>query len=165
MAVFLLLAREGAAYVPPACTTPPFADVPVNHPFCRWIRELAARGVTSGCGGGNYCPSSLVTRDQMAVFLLKTREGSAYVPPACTLPVAGEPASVDWQPVRSPPNEYVNGCAVVLSPGANAAVPFSWHPPPLAADAPGAKLSAQTPTTAATSATVLRLLISSSPAR
>jgi hypothetical protein len=87
MAVFLLKAREGAAYVPPACTAPPFADVPVSSPFCRWIRELAARGVTGGCGGANYCPGSPVTRDQMAVFLLRTREGSAYVPPACTAPM------------------------------------------------------------------------------
>jgi hypothetical protein len=87
MAVFLLLSREGAGYLPPACTTPPFNDVPVSHPFCRWIRELAARGITGGCGGGNYCPSALVTRDQMAVFLLKTREGGAYVPPACTAPM------------------------------------------------------------------------------
>ena len=25
-------------------------------PFCRWIEELARRGVTGGCGGRNYCP-------------------------------------------------------------------------------------------------------------
>ena len=87
MAVFLLLAREGPAYNPPACTTPPFNDVPVTSPFCKWIRELAARQVTSGCGGGNYCPSALVTREQMSVFLLKTKEGAAYVPPACTAPM------------------------------------------------------------------------------
>ena len=28
-------------------------------------------GITSGCGGGNYCPSSSITRAQMAVFLLR----------------------------------------------------------------------------------------------
>jgi hypothetical protein len=87
MAVFLLLAREGPTFNPPACTTAPFNDVPAGHPFCRWIRELAARGVTGGCGGGNYCPSATVTRDQMAVFLLRTRESSTYVPPACTAPM------------------------------------------------------------------------------
>ena len=63
--------------------------------------------------------------------------------------MAGEPASVDWHPVRSPPNEYVNGCDVVLSPGVNAAVPLSWHPPPLAADAPDAKLAAHSAATTA----------------
>jgi hypothetical protein len=87
MAVFLLLAREGPTYSPPACTTPPFNDVPVTSPFCRWIRELAARNITGGCSAGNYCPSAAVTREQMAVFLLRTREGGTYVPPACTSPM------------------------------------------------------------------------------
>ncbi len=49
-----------------------------------WIEELAAQGITTGCGGGNFCPNNLVTRRQMAVFLLKTKYGSTYVPPACT---------------------------------------------------------------------------------
>lgn len=54
---------------PPACTTPLFGDVPPSSPFCRWIEELARRGVVTGCGGGNFCPSASVTREQMAVFL------------------------------------------------------------------------------------------------
>jgi hypothetical protein len=90
MAVFLLKAKLGAAYVPPPCTTPPFADVPVSSAFCPWIRELVARGVTGGCGGGNYCPAAAVTREQMAVFLLRTRETPTYVPPACTAPMFGD---------------------------------------------------------------------------
>lgn len=84
MAVFLLKSAEGRDYVPPACTTPVFDDVPCSNGFSRWINELAARGVTGGCGNGNFCPDDPVTRAQMAVFLLKTREGSAYSPPACT---------------------------------------------------------------------------------
>jgi hypothetical protein len=36
-----------------------------------WIKQLAAEGITGGCGG-NYCPSTSVTRDQMAVFLVRT---------------------------------------------------------------------------------------------
>ncbi len=50
MAVFLLRAREGSTYTPTACTTAPFSDVPSTSPFCPWIQELAARGVTGGCG-------------------------------------------------------------------------------------------------------------------
>jgi hypothetical protein len=57
------------AFTPPACTAPLFADVPASSPFCRWIEELARRGVVSGCGGGNFCPTAPVTRDQMAVFI------------------------------------------------------------------------------------------------
>jgi hypothetical protein len=86
MAVFLLKAKEGAGYVPPACTSPRFADVPCSSPYARWINELARRGVTAGCGGGNYCPLGSVTRAEMAVFLLSTRHGAGYSPPACIVP-------------------------------------------------------------------------------
>lgn len=87
MAVFLLVSREGPGYQPPACVTPPFNDVPVSSPYCRWIRELAARGVTGGCSGGNYCPTLPVSREQMAVFLLRTRENPTYFPPPCVTPL------------------------------------------------------------------------------
>ncbi len=90
MAVFLLRAKEGPAYLPPACSVATFSDVPCGHPFAAWIYELVARGVTSGCGGGRYCPEGPVTRAQMAVFLLLTREGSGYQPPACTTPTFGD---------------------------------------------------------------------------
>ncbi|MFY9551612.1 MAG: IPT/TIG domain-containing protein [Thermoanaerobaculia bacterium] len=83
MAVFLLKAEHGSAYVPPACTGV-FADVVCPSAFADWIERLAAEGITAGCGGGNYCPANPVRRDQMAVFLLKTEHGSAYTPPTCT---------------------------------------------------------------------------------
>ena len=56
MAVFVLVAKEGAGYVPPACGTPVFSDVPASSPFCRCIEELARRGVVSGCGAGTVLP-------------------------------------------------------------------------------------------------------------
>jgi hypothetical protein len=87
MAVFLLKAKLGAAYVPPPCATAPFNDVPAGSAYCPWIRELVAREVTAGCGGGNYCPAATVNREQMAVFLLRTLMGPTYVPPACTAPM------------------------------------------------------------------------------
>jgi uncharacterized repeat protein (TIGR03803 family) len=79
MAVFLLKAEHGPAYVPPNCVGV-FADVACPGPFTDWIEQLAAEGVTTGCGGADYCPASPVTRAQMAVFLLKTLLGTAYVP-------------------------------------------------------------------------------------
>ena len=87
MAVFVLIAKEGAAYVPAACTagSEVFADVPASSAFCRWIEELADRGVVSGCGGGNYCPQSPVTREQMSVFVLRTLD-PALSPPPCVPP-------------------------------------------------------------------------------
>jgi hypothetical protein len=85
MSVFVLVAKEGAGYNPPACGTPMFPDVPASNPFCKFIEELARRGVVSGCGGGNYCPGSPVTREQMAVFVLRTLD-PALNPPACAAP-------------------------------------------------------------------------------
>ena len=84
MAVFLLKAKFGICYVPPPCTVPVFPDVPCSSGFAPWINELVAQGITGGCGGGLYCPTNPVNRQQMAVFLLKTLEGSGYTPPACT---------------------------------------------------------------------------------
>ncbi|HEX2766163.1 MAG TPA: S-layer homology domain-containing protein [Candidatus Limnocylindria bacterium] len=46
-----------------------FTDVPDSNPFHNDIDALVDSGVTSGCGGGKYCPSSNVTRGQMAAFL------------------------------------------------------------------------------------------------
>ena len=85
MAVFVLAAKEGPGYAPPACTTPMFTDVPASSPFCRWIEELSRRGVVAGCGGGLYCPSGPVSREQMAVFVLRTAEPTR-TPPTCAPP-------------------------------------------------------------------------------
>jgi hypothetical protein len=58
-----------------------FADVPVDYWAAAWIKELATAGITIGCGNGNYCPNDNVTRAEMAVFLLKSKHGAAFVPP------------------------------------------------------------------------------------
>ncbi|HEX2225222.1 MAG TPA: S-layer homology domain-containing protein [Thermoanaerobaculia bacterium] len=84
MAVFLLRARQDLGFAPPACSSPAFADVPCTSPFAPWVNELAARGISGGCGNGNFCPDSIVTREQMAVLLLRASEAPGYVPPACT---------------------------------------------------------------------------------
>jgi S-layer homology domain len=70
MAVFLLKAEHGPYWGPPACHGQ-FPDVACPSPFADWIEQLAAEGVTGGCGGGNYCPLNSVTRGQMAAFLVK----------------------------------------------------------------------------------------------
>ncbi len=55
--------------VSPAPGTATFDDVPVGDPLHRFVEALVAAGITSGCGGGNYCPNAPLTRGQMAVFL------------------------------------------------------------------------------------------------
>jgi parallel beta-helix repeat protein len=71
MAVFLLKAEHGPAYLPPPCAGQ-FGDVPCPSLFADWIEQLSAEGITGGCGNGNYCPQNPNTRGQMAVFLTKT---------------------------------------------------------------------------------------------
>ena len=83
MAIFLLKGVHGSNYVPPAVNgNTGFGDVAADYWAAAWIKQLAAEGITGGCGGGNYCPESVVTRAQMAVFLLKAKNGSSYSPPA-----------------------------------------------------------------------------------
>jgi hypothetical protein len=82
MAVFVLVAKEGAAFAFAPCAAPPFGDVSATSPYCPFIQELKNRGVVTGCGGGsNYCPGNPVQRDQMAVFVLRTLEPTLTPPP------------------------------------------------------------------------------------
>lgn len=70
MAVFLLRAKFGASYTPPQATGV-YIDVPLGDFAVDWIEQLAAEGISGGCGNGNYCPNDPVTRAQMAVFLAR----------------------------------------------------------------------------------------------
>jgi S-layer homology domain len=55
--------------VSPAPGSATFLDVPVGSTYHRFVEALYQSGITAGCGGGNYCPNTAVTRGQMAVFL------------------------------------------------------------------------------------------------
>jgi len=79
MAIFAVRTLD-PSFNPPTCGTPMFNDVPASSPFCKWIEELARRGVVSGCGGGNYCPDAAVTREQMGVFITMTFGLTLYGP-------------------------------------------------------------------------------------
>jgi len=90
MAKFLLKGIYGKNYdLPPLQTgdTTGFSDVPWNHWAAPWIKQLAIDGITTGCGGGNYCPDAMVTRDQMAIFLLRSKYGASFIPPEPGSPV------------------------------------------------------------------------------
>jgi Fe2+ transport system protein FeoA len=52
-----------------------FNDVSIGYWADDYIYAIYQVGVTLGCGGGNYCPTSTVTRDQMAAFLVRAKEG------------------------------------------------------------------------------------------
>jgi S-layer homology domain len=83
MAIFLLRGIHNATYNPPAVGgSTGFTDVDPTYWAGAWIKQLAAEGITGGCGSGSYCPEGAVTRAQMAVFLLRSKYGSSYSPPA-----------------------------------------------------------------------------------
>lgn len=49
---------------------PPFTDITTSG-FFNEILWIYYAGITGGCGGGRYCPSGTVTREQMASFLAR----------------------------------------------------------------------------------------------
>ncbi|HNA90487.1 MAG TPA: S-layer homology domain-containing protein [Anaerolineales bacterium] len=85
MAVFLLKGMHSSSFTPPAVgASTGFTDVATGYWAAAWIKQLAAEGITGGCGSGIYCPDTNVTRAQMAIFLLRAKHGSSYVPPNAT---------------------------------------------------------------------------------
>jgi hypothetical protein len=84
MAVFLLKGEHGSAFAPPPATGSVFTDVPAAAFAADWIEQAYAEGIASGCGSGQYCPRSPVSRAQMAVLLLKSKLGASYIPPPAT---------------------------------------------------------------------------------
>jgi tRNA A-37 threonylcarbamoyl transferase component Bud32 len=83
MAIFLLRGKYGAGYTPPPATGKVFADVPKTHWAAAWIEKLYADGITTGCGVNplKFCPNNEVTRAALAVYILRVKYGTKYVPP------------------------------------------------------------------------------------
>ena len=90
MSVFLLRAKYGGTYVPPTGTGV-FADLPVTGKewMQDWVEKFYADGITTGCATSPlaFCPEREVTRSEMAVFILRAKYGSTYVPPTPTTPI------------------------------------------------------------------------------
>jgi uncharacterized protein YjiK len=83
MAVFLERGIHGSLYNPPPVgDNTGFLDVDTTYWSAAWIKQLAADVITGGCGNGRYCPEDPVTRAQMAIFLLRSKHGASYNPPA-----------------------------------------------------------------------------------
>ena len=71
MAVFLLRAKHGAGYSPPAASgRGAFSDI-AGHWAEDWIEQLAEEGITGGYPDGTYRPNNPVNRAEMAVFLVR----------------------------------------------------------------------------------------------
>jgi hypothetical protein len=79
IAIFLLKGMNGPSYIAPA-VSPTFSDT-AGHWAVNWIEALKTTGVTSGYPNGTYRPDNLVTRAELAIFLLKAINGPTYAPP------------------------------------------------------------------------------------
>jgi hypothetical protein len=76
-----------------------FTDVPSGTPQYRFVETILHNGVTAGCTVTTFCPSNDVSRQQMAVLLLLSKQGIGYAPPACVTPAfADVPCSSPFAP-------------------------------------------------------------------
>jgi len=84
MAVFLVRAKHGAAFVPPPATGTVFTDVPADFWAAAHIEQLYRDGITQGCAvnPARFCTTGNVTRAEMATFLTRVKYGVDYAPPA-----------------------------------------------------------------------------------
>jgi uncharacterized repeat protein (TIGR01451 family) len=55
-----------------------FSDVSGEHWAVDYIEGIACAGITTGCGGSNFCPRDSVTRAQMAAFLIRALYGEDF---------------------------------------------------------------------------------------
>jgi RHS repeat-associated protein len=91
-----------------------FGDVPAGSTYEDSVRTLACKGITSGCAAGSFCPTSTLTRVQLAVFLMRAKYPGEFFTYTAT------PWFPDDVPATHPFFKYVqkmkddgitNGCA------------------------------------------------------
>ena len=116
-----------------------------GHLFHSFVMTLVSNGITAGVGGGDYGATQDTLRQQMAVFLLRSKHGLCFMPPPCTIQVFDDvPCSLIFAPWI---NELVaqgitGGCArrQQLLPRQPRPAPADGRP--AAADARGQRLHA-----------------------
>ena len=91
-----------------------FGDVPNANPFHGDISAIANAGVTSGCGGGNYCPDRNVTRGEMAAFMNRLGALSSNKTPVVNADKVDGLDASDFAPVIAIQNGVggIAGCAI-----------------------------------------------------
>jgi subtilisin-like proprotein convertase family protein len=75
-----------------------FNDVPTSNQFYAFIENIFHHGVTGGCNATDYCPTNPALRKQMAVFVLKAKEGPGYQPPPASGVFTDVPADNPFAP-------------------------------------------------------------------
>ncbi len=81
MAAFII--RALGEFNPPPPAMQRFTDVPPESLFYNFIDRLAELGITQGCTATTFCPTSGVTREQAAAFIIRAL-GEFNPPPPAT---------------------------------------------------------------------------------
>ena len=71
MASFMVRLRYGSTTAFTYPSTPYFTDVAPNQFGFAWIQRLREDSIVAGCGATTYCPLDVVTRGQMAIFIMR----------------------------------------------------------------------------------------------
>jgi hypothetical protein len=101
---------------PPACPSPPYPDVPTNHPFCEEIAWMADEGYVNGYNDGTFKPANTITRQAFAAVLYRMAGSPRGDDPTCASapfpdvptnhPFCGE---IDWMVDRGITGGYDDG--------------------------------------------------------
>jgi hypothetical protein len=116
MAVFIVRAVFGSDTFT-SSATPYFNDVAPSDPGFRWIQKMYEQGITTGCGSGNFCPNSPVTRDQMSIFVIRMRYGAPSIFDFPAIPYFSDVNSAEfaWAWIQRLKEDGVTeGCALTL---------------------------------------------------
>ena len=97
MAIFLERATRGLGF-PFAPTGSLFSDVSMSHWAVGSIEQLFQDGITAGCGASpmRFCPDGVVTRAEMAIFLIRARHGANYNPGSASGQMFSDVPSNHW---------------------------------------------------------------------
>ena len=70
---WVALAIVGAGLAPvTAWAGHQYSDVPPSYKYHKAIDEITDAGISNGCGGGAFCPTKSIQRDQLAVWLKRS---------------------------------------------------------------------------------------------
>ncbi len=112
-AVFIVKLMHGTSFVPPPAVGM-FTDVATGDMYAPWIEQLARDGITTGCGGGMFCPGMPLLRHQAAVFIVRAVHGATFTPAPATGVFSDVPTGATYAPYVEQlfRDGITTGCAV-----------------------------------------------------
>ncbi len=80
----LLQAVLGDNFIPEVAIASSYSDVEIGDFNADWIEKFKVEAYTEGCALDRFCPNDVVTKEQLAKFIIKAKEGSGYLPMPAT---------------------------------------------------------------------------------